>query len=73
VSASAGWTSHVVTPQTGVAVVDGLLTGLHEPKSTHLWMLAAFASNDLLARSYLAAADRGYRWHEFGDVHLLLP
>ncbi|HYK29758.1 MAG TPA: S-adenosylmethionine:tRNA ribosyltransferase-isomerase [Streptosporangiaceae bacterium] len=73
VSASAGWTSHVVTPQTGVAAVDGLLTGLHEPKSTHLWMLAAFATNDLLARSYQAAADLGYRWHEFGDVHLLLP
>ncbi len=44
VAASAGWTSHVVTPQTGVAAVDGLLTGLHEPRSTHLWMLAAFAA-----------------------------
>jgi S-adenosylmethionine:tRNA ribosyltransferase-isomerase len=73
VSASAGWTSHIVTPQTGVGAVDGLLTGLHEPKSTHLWMLAAFASSDLLTRSYAAAASRGYHWHEFGDVHLLLP
>jgi len=71
--ASAGWTSHVVTPQTGVAWVDGLLTGLHEPRSTHLWMLAAFAGHDLLSQCYAAAADLGYRWHEFGDVHLLLP
>jgi S-adenosylmethionine:tRNA ribosyltransferase-isomerase len=70
---SAGWTSHVVTPETGVAVVDGLLTGLHEPRSTHLWMLGAFASDDLLGRCYLAAAEQGCRWHEFGDVHLLLP
>ncbi|MGO8955979.1 MAG: S-adenosylmethionine:tRNA ribosyltransferase-isomerase [Streptosporangiaceae bacterium] len=73
VVASAGWTSHVVTPQTGVAAVDGLLTGLHEPRSTHLWMLAAFAPAGLLSRCYQEAADRGYRWHEFGDVHLLLP
>ena len=73
VAASAGWTSHVVTAETGVVAVDGLLTGLHEPRSTHLWMLAAFAGPAMLARSYLAAADRGYRWHEFGDVHLLLP
>jgi S-adenosylmethionine:tRNA ribosyltransferase-isomerase len=73
VAASAGWTSHVVTRQTGVTVVDGLLTGLHEPRSTHLWMLAAFADEALLGRCYVAAADRGYRWHEFGDVHLLLP
>ena len=43
VAASAGWTSHVVTPETGVKVVDGLLTGLHEPRSSHLRMLAAFA------------------------------
>jgi S-adenosylmethionine:tRNA ribosyltransferase-isomerase len=73
VAASAGWTSHVVTRQTGVATADGLLTGLHEPRSTHLWMLAAFADDALLRRCYQAAADHGYRWHEFGDVHLLLP
>jgi S-adenosylmethionine:tRNA ribosyltransferase-isomerase len=72
-AASAGWTSHVVTRQSGVAAVDGLLTGLHEPRSTHLWMLAAFAGEGLLGRCYRAAADRRYRWHEFGDVHLLLP
>jgi S-adenosylmethionine:tRNA ribosyltransferase-isomerase len=70
---SAGWTSHVVTPQTGVNVVDGLLTGLHEPRSSHLRMLAAFAGPQLLSRCYEAAIAAGYLWHEFGDVHLLLP
>ncbi|HXW87424.1 MAG TPA: S-adenosylmethionine:tRNA ribosyltransferase-isomerase [Streptosporangiaceae bacterium] len=73
VGPAAGWTWHVVTRQSGVAVVDGLLTGLHEPRSTHLWMLAAFAGDSLLRRCYQEAAARGYHWHEFGDVHLLLP
>jgi S-adenosylmethionine:tRNA ribosyltransferase-isomerase len=73
VVASAGWTSHVVTPETGVKVVDGLLTGLHEPRSSHLRMLAAFAGPDLLSRCYEAAITGGYLWHEFGDVHLMLP
>jgi S-adenosylmethionine:tRNA ribosyltransferase-isomerase len=73
VAAGAGWTSHVVTPQTGVRSVDGLLTGLHEPRSSHLQMLAAFAGPSLLGRCYQAAIDAGYLWHEFGDVHLLLP
>jgi S-adenosylmethionine:tRNA ribosyltransferase-isomerase len=73
VRASAGWTSHVVTPETGVRAVDGLLTGLHEPRSSHLRMLAAFAGPDLLSQCYSAAAESGYLWHEFGDVHLLLP
>jgi S-adenosylmethionine:tRNA ribosyltransferase-isomerase len=73
VVARAGWTSHVVTPDTGLSVVNGLLTGLHEPRSSHLRMLAAFHGEDLLRECYEAAIDRGYLWHEFGDVHLLLP
>ena len=73
VAPSAGWTSHLVTPETGVRAVDGLLTGLHEPRSSHLRMLAAFAGPQLLSRCYEAAITAGYLWHEFGDVHLLLP
>jgi S-adenosylmethionine:tRNA-ribosyltransferase-isomerase (queuine synthetase) len=73
VAPAAGWTSHVVTPETGVRAVDGLLTGLHEPRSSHLRMLAAFASPELLSRCYEAAITSGYLWHEFGDVHLMLP
>jgi S-adenosylmethionine:tRNA ribosyltransferase-isomerase len=73
VTASAGWTSRVITPDSGLHAVDGLLTGLHEPRSSHLLMLSAFAGEALLRRCYAAAAERGYLWHEFGDVHLLLP
>ena len=36
-------------------------------------MLEAVTGADLLARSYHAARERGYLWHEFGDVHLMLP
>ena len=73
VAPSAGWTTHVVTPETGVRVMDGLLTGLHEPRSSHLRMLAAFAGPRFLGRCYEAAITSGYLWHEFGDVHLMLP
>ncbi len=68
----AGWTSHVVTLGSGVRAVDGLLTGLHEPRSSHLRMLSAFHDPGLLTRCYEAALAEGYLWHEFGDVHLLL-
>jgi S-adenosylmethionine:tRNA ribosyltransferase-isomerase len=69
----AGWTSLVVTGETGLQAVDGLLTGLHEPRSSHLRLLAAFHDSSLLAASYEAALSGGYLWHEFGDVHLMLP
>ncbi|MDX6389062.1 MAG: S-adenosylmethionine:tRNA ribosyltransferase-isomerase, partial [Streptosporangiaceae bacterium] len=72
-AAGAGWTAHIVTPAGRLLAVDGLLTGLHEPRSSHLLMLGAFADPDLLRRCYDAAAGQRYLWHEFGDVHLLLP
>ncbi|GAA3069843.1 hypothetical protein GCM10020000_62880 [Streptomyces olivoverticillatus] len=73
VRAASGWTDLVVTPGRGVRVVDGLLTGLHEPAASHLLMLEAVAGPQLLARSYPAAVAHRYLWHEFGDVHLILP
>jgi S-adenosylmethionine:tRNA ribosyltransferase-isomerase len=72
VAAAEGWTDLVVTPERGLRVVDGLLTGLHEPESSHLDLLRAVAGQELLARSYQAALEQGYRWHEFGDSHLIL-
>jgi S-adenosylmethionine:tRNA ribosyltransferase-isomerase len=68
-----GWTELVVTPERGVRVVDGLLTGWHEPEASHLAMLEAVAGRELLERSYAAGLAEGYLWHEFGDVHLVLP
>jgi S-adenosylmethionine:tRNA ribosyltransferase-isomerase len=73
VTARTGWTSHVVSPDNPVRTVDGLLTGLHEPRSSHLRMLAAFHDSELLERCYDAALAERYLWHEFGDVHLMLP
>ena len=73
VRASEGWTEHIVTPERGVRAVDGILTGLHEPKSSHLMMLTAIAGPDLLATTYEAALAERYRWHEFGDANLVLP
>jgi S-adenosylmethionine:tRNA ribosyltransferase-isomerase len=72
VHAREGWTNLVITPERGVRAVDGLLTGWHEPEASHLLMLEAIAGRPLLERSYAAAVASGYRWHEFGDLHLLL-
>jgi S-adenosylmethionine:tRNA ribosyltransferase-isomerase len=71
--AVAGWTDLVITAERGVSTVDGLLTGWHEPQATHQAMLTAVASSELVHASYQAALSAGYLWHEFGDLHLLLP
>src|SRR5919197_1368489 len=63
-----GWTALVVTPERGVRAVDGLITGWHEPEASHLDMLHAVAGRRLVERSYAAALQAGYLWHEFGDL-----
>jgi S-adenosylmethionine:tRNA ribosyltransferase-isomerase len=68
-----GWTRLIITPQRGLRAVSGLLTGLHEPRSTHLLMLEALAGLEHLNIAYAEALQAGYLWHEFGDLHLILP
>jgi len=62
----------VVTPSRGIFSVNGLLTGFHEPRSSHLAMLAALAGLEHLRLTYPQALANGYLWHEFGDLHLIL-
>ncbi|MCC9305623.1 S-adenosylmethionine:tRNA ribosyltransferase-isomerase [Kitasatospora sp. RB6PN24] len=73
VRAADGWTDLVITPERGARVVDGLLTGWHEPRASHLLMLQAIAGRPLLELCYREALEHRYLWHEFGDVNLLLP
>jgi S-adenosylmethionine:tRNA ribosyltransferase-isomerase len=68
-----GWTDLVLGPQRPARVVDGLVTGLHEPSSSHLLLLEAVAGSELVQRVYDAAVEQRYLWHEFGDACLLLP
>lgn len=67
------WTDLVVDTTHRMGAVDGLITGWHEPRSTHLAMLEAISGQDILSASYREALDHGYLWHEFGDSLLLLP
>jgi S-adenosylmethionine:tRNA ribosyltransferase-isomerase len=71
--AGQGWTELVITPERGIWGVNGLLTGFHEPEATHLAMLEALTGRRHLAITYREALRQKYLWHEFGDLHLLLP
>jgi S-adenosylmethionine:tRNA ribosyltransferase-isomerase len=68
-----GWTERVITPDDPVRVVDGLVTGWHDPEASHLMLVESVAGRELTTASYDAATEEGYLWHEFGDSALLLP
>ncbi|MBU2668937.1 S-adenosylmethionine:tRNA ribosyltransferase-isomerase [Actinoplanes bogorensis] len=72
IQAAEGWTDLVIEPDHHLRAVDGLLTGLHEPRASHLKMLTAVAGEATLRVAYAEALRERYLWHEFGDVHLLL-
>lgn len=72
VVAGRGWTSRVITPGDPPRVVDGLVTGWHDPMASHLLLVEAVAGARLAQAAYDAAVQEGYLWHEFGDAALLL-
>jgi S-adenosylmethionine:tRNA ribosyltransferase-isomerase len=69
VHAGSGWTNLMITPGRRIRVVDGLVTGWHDPDASHLLLLEAIGG-DAIRRAYAASA--AYRRHEFGDSHLIL-
>ncbi|HEX6337358.1 MAG TPA: S-adenosylmethionine:tRNA ribosyltransferase-isomerase [Jiangellaceae bacterium] len=68
-----GWTDLVLSPDRPARVVNGLISGLHEPGASHLKLLEAVVGPDLVRSAYQAAVDHGYLWHEFGDSTVFLP
>lgn len=71
-SAGESETSLVVTGSFRPRVVNGVLSGLHDPSSSHFALLQAFAERSLLLPAFAHAARAGYLEHEFGDSCLVL-
>ena len=54
--------------QTGLLVVDGIVSGMHEPGTSHYELLGAFQEGHTLETMAAEAEEHDYRSHEFGDV-----
>jgi len=67
-----GYTRLKIDGQHCLKVVNGLLTGLHEPEASHLDLLSAFLPAEQIHAAYEEAIARKYLWHEFGDLNLIL-
>ena len=72
VHAAAGWTDLVISALRPVRVVNGLVTGWHNPEASHLLLVESVAGPGLTQLAYDAAVEERYLWHEFGDSCLLL-
>jgi S-adenosylmethionine:tRNA ribosyltransferase-isomerase len=67
-----GVTDLMVTPGFSFKVVDALITNFHLPKSSLLFLVAAFAGLDSIRKAYALAIEREYRFYSYGDAMLIL-
>ncbi|POR34374.1 Queuosine biosynthesis protein [Tolypocladium paradoxum] len=73
IQAQSGWTDLYIYPGFNFKVVDVLLTNLHQPRSSHIVLTAAFAGKDFVMRSYAEITERGgYEFDMFGDSMLIV-
>lgn len=57
--------------QTRLRIVDAIISGTHEPGTSHRELLRAFASDAVLSRTDAELVACGYLTHEFGDSVLI--
>jgi S-adenosylmethionine:tRNA ribosyltransferase-isomerase len=67
-----GWTDKFIYPPYNFKVVDSMITNFHQPCSTLLMLVCAFAGRDLVLKSYRKAIKEEYRFFSYGDAQLYL-
>ena len=68
-----GSTELFIDESYSMKIVDGLLTGFHEPRASHLNILQSVGGFKHIDAAYQEAIRAGYYWHQFGDLHLIIP
>jgi S-adenosylmethionine:tRNA ribosyltransferase-isomerase len=71
VPAGPGLATQRIGADTRLRVVDAIVSGVHEPATSHYQLLRAFAPDDILRRADEQMTALGYRTHEFGDSVLI--
>jgi S-adenosylmethionine:tRNA ribosyltransferase-isomerase len=66
-----GDTDIFIKPGYDFKVVDALFTNFHQPKSTLLMLVSAFAGREKVLAAYQEAVDQKYRFFSYGDAMLI--
>ena len=53
-------------------MVDRLITNFHQPQSTLMMLVAAFANKDFIMRSYEEAIKKKYNFYSYGDAMFII-
>lgn len=72
VSPRKGWTDKFIHPPYDFKMVNALITNFHQPKSTLIMQVAAFAGLELILKAYQEAIKKKYRFFSYGDAMIIL-
>lgn len=72
VSPKRGWTDKFIYPPYDFKMVDAMVTNFHQPKSTLMMMVSAFANRDFIMRAYREAKKNDYKFLSYGDALLIV-
>ena len=67
-----GWTDKFIYPPYDFKITDKLITNFHQPESTLLMLVCAFAGTDFVMKAYKKALKESYKFLSYGDAMLLL-
>ncbi|MBU4484382.1 tRNA preQ1(34) S-adenosylmethionine ribosyltransferase-isomerase QueA [bacterium] len=65
------YTNIFIYPEYKFKIVDSILTNFHQPKSTLIMMVSAFAERDFILKMYDEAIHSRYRLFSYGDCMLI--
>ena len=67
-----GWTDKFIYPPYEFKMSDMLITNFHQPQSTLMMLVSAYANKDFIMHAYKEAIKKKYRFYSYGDSMLII-
>ena len=72
ITAKSGWTDKFIYPPYDFKMTDKLITNFHQPQSTLMMLVSAFADKEFVMDAYSEAIKKKYRFYSYGDSMMII-
>ena len=72
ITAKQGWTDKFIYPPYKFKMADRLITNFHQPQSTLMMLVSAFASKEFVMDAYSEAIKKKYKFYSYGDAMMII-
>ena len=72
ITAKKGWTDKFIYPPYKFKMADRLITNFHQPQSTLMMLVSAFADKEFIMDAYSEAIKKKYSFYSYGDAMMII-